>query len=99
MHMMNTLSIYGRRALLVLLSATAMGKATAATPPILTVTADPATLWPPDGRMVQVTVSGSISGGHLAPQATFSVHDEYGSVQPSGTITIGAGGSFSFQID
>src|SRR5215469_5448263 len=66
--------------------------------PILTVAASPSLLWPPDGRMVSVTVSGTISGANLAPQATFSVHDEYGVIQPTGTTTIGSGGTFSFPI-
>jgi hypothetical protein len=94
------MKICANRALLFLLGAGTLGTLAAApTPPILTVTANPAMLWPPDGRMVQVTVSGAISGGNLAPQATFSVRDEYGSIQPSVTITIGAGGSFSFEIN
>jgi hypothetical protein len=94
------MKICGKRALLFLLGTGMLGTLAAApTPPILTVAVNPATLWPPDGRMVQITVSGTISGGNLAPQATFSVHDEYGSVQPNGTVTLGAGGSFSFQIN
>jgi hypothetical protein len=30
--------------------------------------------------------------------AAFAVVDEYGSVQPQGPVTLGSGGSFSFQV-
>ena len=71
------------------------------TPPRLKVTASPSSLWPPDGRMVSVTVSGSsldrLSGMDRA-SASFAVVDEYGTIQPSGPVTLGSGGGFSFPV-
>jgi hypothetical protein len=70
-------------------------------PPVITVSANPATLWPPNGKMVPVTVSGTITdpeSGVNASTATYAVTDEYGSVQPSGHITLGPTGSYSFTI-
>jgi hypothetical protein len=51
--------------------------------------------------MVPVTISGSIAdagSGVNAGTAAYSVIDEYGQVQPSGPITLGSGGSYSFTI-
>ncbi len=53
------------------------------TPPKLSITATPDTLWPPDNKMVDVTISGkaedSLSG---IDSLSFKVTDEYGKVQP-----------------
>jgi hypothetical protein len=71
------------------------------TPPVVNVAANPITLWPPNGKMVPVTVSGSISdslSGVNPGSVVFVVADEYGSVQPQGPVSLGAGGSYSFQI-
>ena len=71
------------------------------TPPVITLSATPKVLWPPNGKMVPVTISGTItdtgSGVNLSSTA-YSVTDEYGEVQPTGAITLGAGGSFSFTV-
>jgi hypothetical protein len=75
--------------------------ATETIPPAITVSASPSSLWPPNGKMVPVTISGSITDtvdGVNAATAAFAVTDEYGSVQPSGSITLGSGGSYSFTI-
>ena len=51
--------------------------------------------------MVQVTVSGTITdslSGVNPSTAAFAVVDEYGSVQPSGPVTLGTGGSYSFKV-
>jgi len=72
-----------------------------ATPPMITVSANPSILWPPNGKMVSVTVSGTITdatSGVNGNSAKFAVVDEYGSVQPSGFVTLGANGSYSFTI-
>jgi hypothetical protein len=68
------------------------------TPPVITESASPNILiWSPNKVMTPVTVSGVITD--LSPTtATFRVVDEYGKVQPSGSVTIGAGGAFSFVI-
>jgi hypothetical protein len=69
------------------------------TPPTTTCTATPNTVWPPNGKTVLVSVSGKITAGTSALTAnTYNVIDSYGQVQPSGTITLGAGGSYSFAV-
>lgn len=71
------------------------------TPPIITVAVNPGTLWPPNGKMVPVTISGRItdtgSGVNVSSVAYF-VTDEYGEVQPAGAIHTSSGGSYSFTI-
>jgi hypothetical protein len=65
------------------------------TPPTVTVSAKPTTLWPPNGKMVPVTISGTIIdtvSGVNASTAAYSVIDEYREVQPSGSIILGSGG-------
>jgi hypothetical protein len=67
----------------------------------VSVSVNPASLWPPNGQAVQVTVSGTISdslSGVDPSTASYAVVDEYGLVQPSGPVTLGAGGSYSFTI-
>jgi hypothetical protein len=71
------------------------------TPPAITALANPTTLWPPNGKMVPVTIAGAITdtvSGVQASTATYAVTDEYGSVQPSGKVTLGSNGSYSFTI-
>jgi FG-GAP-like repeat len=70
-------------------------------PPVIVISATPRILWPPNGRLVPVTVSGTItdSGSEVnATTATYAVKDEYGLVQPSGAISLGPGGTYSFVI-
>jgi hypothetical protein len=68
-------------------------------PPVVTISTDTATLWPPDGKMMPVIVSGTITGSGVdAGTAAYAVIDAYGQVQPSGSITLGSGGSYSFTI-
>lgn len=71
------------------------------TPPEITASVTPTTLWPPNGRPVDVTVSGVItddlSGVDLG-RARFEVTDDHGTVQPAGSVTVGEDGSFSFPI-
>lgn len=60
------------------------------TPPTVIVnTASPSILWPPNGKFVTVTVTGTVvdnlSGVNPA-SLRFAVADEYGKVQPSGAI-------------
>ena len=71
------------------------------TPPAVTIIATPDTLWPPNGRLVPVTIAGTITDEDSAVDeitATYAVIDEYGSVQPSGHITLDASGRYSFRI-
>jgi hypothetical protein len=70
------------------------------TGPTVTVAA-PGVLWPPTGRTVPVQVRGTIrdagSGVNLS-SARFAVTDEYGTVRPSGAITVNADGSFAVDV-
>jgi hypothetical protein len=72
------------------------------TPPTITIAANPSQLLPPDGRMVPVTISGTMTdnqSGVNNSTAAFAVTDEYGQIQPSGPITVGSNGSYSFVIN
>src|SRR5271157_348756 len=71
------------------------------TPPVVSVSANPSSIWPPNGKMVPVTVSGAITdslSGVDPSTAAFNVVDEYGQIQPSGSVSLGAGGSYSFTV-
>jgi hypothetical protein len=71
------------------------------TPPVITLSTTPKVLWPPNGKMVPVTVSGTITdtgSGVNVNSAAYAVKDEYGEVQPQGAITLGPGGAYSFTI-
>jgi hypothetical protein len=73
------------------------------TPPGITISARPTTLWPPNRKLVPVTVSGTITdepggSGVDASTATYAATDEYGLVQPSGPVTLGSNGRYTFTI-
>jgi hypothetical protein len=69
------------------------------TAPVITVSITPTVLWPPNGKMVPVTLSGTITDtGCNVTSAAYAVTDEYGHVQPSGAVTLGAGGAYSFTV-
>ncbi len=71
------------------------------TPPVITLSATPRVLWPPNGKMVPVTVFGTITdtgSGVNVNSAAYAVKDEYGKVQPTGAITLGPGGNYSFTV-
>jgi probable HAF family extracellular repeat protein len=71
-------------------------------PPAITVFANPTTLWPPNGKLVPVTVSGTVrdeaGGSGVDANAGTAVTDEYGSVQPSGPVTVAADGRYTFTV-
>jgi hypothetical protein len=49
--------------------------------------------------MEPVTVSGTITDpGCTITSAAYAVADEYGEIQPSGAVTLGAGGAYSFTV-
>jgi hypothetical protein len=79
-----------------------VGQAEDVTPPVISVSATPHPLWPPNGRMVPVTISGTMTdaeSGVNASTTTYVVIDEYGLIQPSGQITtLDASGRYSFRI-
>ena len=71
------------------------------TPPVITSSTMPEMLWPPNGTMHVVTVSGTITdtGSGVDPtSAVYSVRDEYGDVQPTGSITLDAEGRYTFMV-
>jgi hypothetical protein len=69
------------------------------TPPLITVSTTPTALWPPNGKMVPVTVSGTITDtGCTVTAAVYAVTDEYGKVQPSGLVTLSPEGAYSFTV-
>jgi probable HAF family extracellular repeat protein len=71
------------------------------TPPVITIAASPKTLLPANGKLVAVTVSGTILDepeGSVVESAAYTVVDEYGQIQPSGSVTLGPGGSYAFTI-
>jgi len=70
----------------------------AVTPPVVTVSAIPSTLSPPNGEMVPVTVYGTVTGsgwGLNPATVTYSVADENGTVKSSGPVTLGPSGTYS----
>src|SRR5712691_1612535 len=70
-------------------------------PPVVSISANPSILWPPNGEMVLVRISGTITdseSGVDPSSAAYSVRDDYGIVQPSGPITLGLAGRYSLTI-
>jgi len=58
-------------------------------------------LWPANGKLVPDTISGAIldaASGVDPATVAFRVIDEYGEVQPTGPISLGSGGQFSFEL-
>ena len=69
------------------------------TTPVITVSTNPSLLWPPNGKMVPVVVSGTITDtGCTVITAAYALTDEYGEVQPSGPVTLGSDGFYSFTV-
>jgi hypothetical protein len=77
------------------------------TAPTVTATASKSVLWPPNGRLVPVTVSGTIidnAGGSGVDLNTvgYTVVDEYGLYQPAAavtSVTLAANGTYSFTVN
>jgi hypothetical protein len=70
-------------------------------PPAIIISKNPATLWPPNGKLVPVMVSGTITDetdGSGVKNATFTVRDEYGQIQPSGSVPLEADGRYTFTV-
>jgi len=70
--------------------------------PAVTVGLNPLKIWSPNGAMVPVTVSGRVTdaGSGVDPSSgvTFAVKDEYGLIEPNGSVTLAADGSYSFTV-
>jgi hypothetical protein len=72
------------------------------TPPVISLTPSAPTLWPPDGKLVPDTISGTINdvlSGVDPSSVTFRVIDSYGVVQPTGSISLSPTGEFSFVVN
>ena len=50
--------------------------------PIVTIDADPKSIWPPNEKMVYVKITGSAQDNHLSTK-TFTVEDEYDLIKPT----------------
>jgi hypothetical protein len=71
------------------------------TPPAITATPSVKTLWPANGKMVPVIISGSISDGAsglASDSVRFSVTDEYAAVQPAGVVSTTPDGRYSVTV-
>lgn len=71
------------------------------TPPLVSLRVSPRILWPPNGQMVPVKVSGTITdtGSGIKPgSAEYTVMDEYHLIQPQGKVTLDAAGNYSFTV-
>jgi hypothetical protein len=69
------------------------------TPPELYAIATPNMLWPPNGRMRAVEVSGvAVEEGVGQITGRYKVTDEYGLVQPEGTFTVSTDEAFAFTV-
>ena len=69
--------------------------------PVITLSAAPAVLWPPNGKTIPVTLSGTLTVAPCAATVTslsYAVVDEYGLVQPAGPIVPDADGAFSVSV-
>jgi hypothetical protein len=69
--------------------------------PLITMEVAPRVLWPPNGKVVPVTVAGRITdigSGLVADSVEYAVTDEYGLVQPRGHITLDLAGNYRFTI-
>ena len=72
-----------------------------APPTVTIVSVTPATLWPPNGKLVPVTITGTITdagSGVNTSTTAYAVIDEYGLIQPRGSVTVNADGSYAFTI-
>ena len=70
-------------------------------PPVVTLAVSPSSLWPANGKLVPVTISGTITavGSACTVKTTsYAVTDEYGKVQPTGPVTMGSGGAYSLTV-
>lgn len=70
-------------------------------PPQITALVAPATLWPPNGNLVPVAVSGKamdLGSGLLSSSLEYAVSDEYHVVQPAGHFTVDGAGNYRFTV-
>jgi uncharacterized protein YjiK len=70
------------------------------TSPVITVAADPTLLWPANGKLMSITISGKVADASRIDPSTLAFHvvDEYGELQPTGPFTVDSNGLFSFAV-
>jgi hypothetical protein len=73
------------------------------TGPALGITSvNPTSLWPPNGKLVPVTITGTVTdalaGLAASPTVNFNVIDEYHRVQPSGTVSAAPNSTFTIVV-
>lgn len=70
------------------------------TAPAVGAVASPTMLWPPNNKFVPVRVSGHVADNFagVASSVSYSVVDEYGRVQPTGTASVDGNGNYSFVV-
>ena len=72
-----------------------------ATPPTVTASADRTSLWPPNGKIVPVTISGRATdtgSGVNLNSGIYSIADSYGQAHPGSTFKLNPDGTYSFLI-
>jgi hypothetical protein len=70
------------------------------TPPVITISATPAILWPPSRKLKSVTVSGQITdAGVGVAAARYAVVDEYGTMNSLGNVALNPDGTYSFVVN
>lgn len=69
-------------------------------PTVSIVSTQPAELAPPNGRLEDITIAGSITAPDdcAIVEAWYTLSDEYGFFDATGALTAGANGSFSFNV-
>ena len=66
--------------------------------PVVDSSANPSVLlWSPNKTLTPVTISGTVIEASLS-SVTFKVVDEYQKIQPTGTVTVAANGTYSFVV-
>jgi hypothetical protein len=69
--------------------------------PGVSISSDPPKIWPANGKLVTVTISGTVTDNASGPDVgsgTYSTVDSYGQLEPSGVFTIAPNGTYSFTI-
>jgi len=70
-------------------------------PPRIMLSVTRKILWPPNGQLVTVTVSGKLTdpdSGIATGSVEYAVTDEYRLIQPIGHLTLDAAGNYSFTV-
>jgi hypothetical protein len=67
-------------------------------PPLVAASATPLVLWPPDGKKVDVVVSGNVQDESGITAAWVRVEDEYGELSGGYGVTLDRGGNFVLHL-